>query len=66
MKTTAKPAFVAVRDWTQPQVITPDGLAGMIADADRAGFVVVRKEPVRFPAGIRVTFQRKAQPVKNL
>ena len=60
MKTTDnRPAFVTVRDWTQPQVITPYGLAGMIADAKAHGFEAVRMERTRFPFGYRVTFQHK-------
>lgn len=60
MKTTDnRHAFVTRRDWTQPQVITLYGLAGMIADADADGYEAVRMELTRFPAGYRVTFQRK-------
>lgn len=67
MKTAAnRPAFVVVRDWTQSQVITSYGLAGMVADATSDGYEVVRMEATRFPAGYHVTFKRKAETMKIL
>lgn len=50
--------FTAVRDWREPQVITPSGLEKMLTEARAAGFTAIRMDAIRFPFGYRVTFTR--------
>lgn len=53
-----QPKFIAVRDWTQPQVITPLGLPKVLAEARSAGYEAISMDHIRFPFGFRVVFRR--------
>lgn len=57
MKTTQPQLPAMPRDWTQPQFLEGSELAGVIRQAEAAGFYAARTEVLR-PIAYRVQFQR--------
>jgi hypothetical protein len=56
--TTFQTTLSGIRDWREPQTVSAQRLASMIAEANASGFETVRMECIRNPLGYRVVFQR--------